>query len=99
MRNGGMPMHPVMRPAIAATDPSSARLYGDVLGLGEGRSIEQWIDWDLHGHQLVTHVVANGPMAQDSSSVDGHAVPIPHCVPLPSTRQLYELAESKVFTS
>ena len=95
-----MPMRPAVHPAITVTDPSSARqFYGGVLGLGEERSIEQWIDWDLHGHQLVTHVVADGPTAQGSSSVDGHAVPIPRCVPLLSTGQLYELAKSKVFTS
>lgn len=89
-----MPMRPAVHLAIAVTDLSMARqFYGGVLGLGEGRSTEQWIDWDLHGHQLVTHVVADGPAVQGASSVDGHTVPIPHFGLLLSTAQFHELAD------
>jgi uncharacterized protein len=44
--------------AIPVDDLAVARaFYGGVLGLAEGRSADTWVDWDLHGHQLVTHVV------------------------------------------
>jgi hypothetical protein len=51
--------------------------YGGVLGLPEGRSAEHWVDWNLHGHQLVTHV-APGSGTVGHSDVDGHRVPVPH---------------------
>ena len=36
---------------------SAARqLYGEVLGLEQGRSAGTWVDWNLHGHQVVTHL-------------------------------------------
>ncbi|WP_328682230.1 VOC family protein [Streptomyces sp. NBC_01261] len=88
-----MSTRPAVHLAVAVDDLSRARqFYGDVLGLREGRSTEQWIDWDLHGHQLVTHVVAGGPAARGTSSVDGHAVPIPHFGLLLSTEGFHELA-------
>ncbi|MFS8198209.1 VOC family protein [Streptomyces sp. CWNU-52B] len=89
-----MPTRPAVHLAIAVDDLSRARqFYGSVLGLPEGRSTEQWIDWDLHGHQLVTHVVADGPSSPGASSVDGHAVPIPHFGLLLETARFHELAD------
>ena len=35
---------------------AAAEFYGGVLGCPMGRSAETWIDWDLYGHQLVTHL-------------------------------------------
>lgn len=66
--------------AIPVDDLSSARrFYGDVLGLEEGRSADDWVDWNFYGHQLVTHRV-KGPRVQiaGNNPVDGHDVPIPH---------------------
>jgi extradiol dioxygenase family protein len=64
--------------AVPVDDIGRARaFYGGVLGLAEGRSAEHWVDWDLHGHQLVTHVApGSGPVGH--SDVDGHRVPVPH---------------------
>ena len=43
--------------AIPIRDVEESRLfYGQLLGLSEGRSSEEWIDWNLYGHQLVTHL-------------------------------------------
>ncbi len=44
------------------------------------RSSDQWIDFNLYGHQLVCHVLdSSGPLrASASNPVDGHAVPVPH---------------------
>ncbi len=64
--------------AIPVDDLAAAEhFYGTVLGCPQGRRAETWIDWDLHGHQLVTHVVA---AAGDTATnpVDGHDVPVPH---------------------
>ena len=58
------------------------RFYGEVLGCREGRSSDQWVDFDLFGHQLVVHCDPTlGPDGQVSAyvnPVDGHGVPVPH---------------------
>ena len=47
--------------AVPVTDLGKARaFYGGVLGCPEGRSSDRWIDWNLYGHQFVTHLV-DGP--------------------------------------
>lgn len=51
--------------------------YGKVLNCPEGRSSEQWVDFNLYGHQLVIH--ETGEMQNRKfNPVDGHDVPIPH---------------------
>ncbi len=66
--------------AIPVDDLAAARhFYGEVLGCPEGRSAPTWVDWDLYGHQLVTHLdpgVAE-PVAV-RNDVDGDHVPVPH---------------------
>jgi len=65
--------------AIPVDDIDAARhFYGEVLGFPRGRSAEVWTDWDVHGHQVVTHEVARHPGPAGTSRVDGHAVPVPH---------------------
>ena len=53
------------------------RFYGELLGCREGRSSDEWIDFDFYGHQIVAHL---GGQAGDRAAnpVDGHAVPVPH---------------------
>ncbi|GBQ85957.1 glyoxalase/bleomycin resistance protein [Gluconacetobacter johannae DSM 13595] len=66
--------------AFPVDDLDAARtFYGTVMGCPEGRSSESWIDFDLFGHQIVTHLT-HAPQAPSScmGAVDGHAVPIPH---------------------
>ena len=52
------------------------------MGLPEGRSAESWIDFNLFGHQLVTHLNPNlgpeGRMPSHCNPVDKQAVPVPH---------------------
>jgi extradiol dioxygenase family protein len=89
-----MTTRPAVHLAVPVDDLDAARrFYGGVLGLREGRSTGHWVDWDLHGHQLVTHVVAGGPAAAGTSSVDRHAVPVPHFGLLLSTGEFHELAD------
>jgi len=67
--------------AIPVHDLSSARaFYNEVFGLEEGRSSEQWVDFNFFGHQLVIHEHPKMPyQAQaDTNAVDGHDVPVPH---------------------
>jgi extradiol dioxygenase family protein len=69
--------------AISVRDIEEARdFYGAKMGLPEGRSSEQWIDFNLFGHQLVVHlnpaIGTSGKIASIFNPVDGHGVPIPH---------------------
>jgi hypothetical protein len=69
--------------AIPVRDIAESRVfYGQLLGLSEGRSTDEWIDWDLYGHQLVTHLNPNlGPQGKvpvHVNGVDGKGVPVPH---------------------
>lgn len=65
--------------AVPVDDLAAARaFYGSVLGLAQGRESDHWIDWDLYGHQLVTHLVPRAVGAAGHSEVDGHEVPVPH---------------------
>jgi extradiol dioxygenase family protein len=54
------------------------RFYGEVLGCPEGRSSEQWIDFNFFGHQIVAHYKQRTAEATHSNPVDGHDVPVPH---------------------
>ena len=64
--------------AVPVDDLAAARhFYGDVLGLEQGRSADTWADWNLHGHQFVTHL-ASGRAQRIHNPVDGHDVPVPH---------------------
>lgn len=72
-----MPLVPRFHLAMPVDDLAAARrFYGEVLGLAQGRSSDTWIDWDLHGHQFVTHLAPRPDRA--SNPVDGHDVPVPH---------------------
>lgn len=57
---------------------AARRFYGSVLGCPEGRSTEEWIDFDLYGHQIVAHLSPKAGNAGASNPVDGHDVPVPH---------------------
>lgn len=64
--------------AIPVDDLAAARrFYGGVLGCTQGRSADTWIDWNLDGHQVVTHL-APERAGRIHNEVDGHDVPVPH---------------------
>ena len=74
-----MPDRPAVHLAVPVDDLRAARtFYGEVLGLAEGRSSDHWIDWNLFGHQFVTHFAPEAHRPASTSEVDGHQVPIPH---------------------
>ena len=69
--------------AVQVRDIDEARdFYGIKMGLCEGRSAESWIDFNMFGHQFVTHLNPQlgktGKITQISNPVDGHSVPVPH---------------------
>lgn len=59
---------------------AARRFYGGLLGCPEGRSGEDWVDFNLFGHQIVAHRVAasQGEGRRPSNPVDGRQVPVPH---------------------
>lgn len=69
--------------AIQVRDIDEARdFYGTKLGLPQGRSDATWIDWNMFGHQVVTHLNPTlgptGKVPHYCNPVDAHAVPTPH---------------------
>ncbi len=65
--------------AFPVHDLAAARsFYGELLGCEEGRSSEQWVDFSLHGHQIVAHLVADAAPPLAHNAVDAKAVPVPH---------------------
>ena len=69
--------------AIQVRDIDEARdFYGIKMGLTEGRSSNDWIDFNLFGHQLVTHLNPElgkaGKITHFVNPVDNHGVPVPH---------------------
>jgi hypothetical protein len=75
----GQALRPPFHLAMPVDDLAEAeKFYGGVLGLTRGRSSDHWIDWNLAGHQLVTHLVAGKRADRAHNPVDGHDVPVPH---------------------
>lgn len=67
--------------AIPVHDLDKARaFYGELLECEEGRSSEQWIDFNLFGHQFVVHLKPNADVDNKLhfNEVDGQGVPVPH---------------------
>lgn len=67
--------------AIPVDNLEKARtFYRETLGCEEGRSSEQWVDFNFFGHQLVIHHKETNSKEGigGSNPVDGKQVPIPH---------------------
>jgi hypothetical protein len=79
--------------AIPVDDIEAARrFYGEILGFPGGRSDAKWTDWDVFGHQLVTHEVAEVRPTGARNPVDGHDVPVPHFGVVLEVEAFHELA-------
>ncbi len=57
---------------------ASRHFYGDLMGCPEGRSSDEWIDFNFYGHQIVCHLVEGAAARRPTNAVDGHDVPVPH---------------------
>lgn len=65
--------------AFPVHDLAAARaFYGDLLGCPEGRSSDEWVDFDFYGHQIVAHLAPSECRSAATSAVDGHGVPVRH---------------------
>jgi extradiol dioxygenase family protein len=65
--------------AIPVHDLAAAQeFYGRFFGCPQGRSSDEWIDFDFFGHQLVVHLDPNKKPPLHHNWVDGKHVPIPH---------------------
>ena len=65
--------------AFPVNDLAAARrFYVELLGCPEGRSSDEWIDFDLHGHQIVAHLAPEAVRVRAGNRVDGEDVPVPH---------------------
>ena len=81
--------------AIPVNDlEESRKFYGEFLGLTKGREDKGWIDWNLFGHQLVTHLQEDQKEAIATiNPVDGHGVPVPHFGVVLAWNDWHEFAE------
>ncbi len=57
---------------------SSREFYGEILGCEEGRSSDNWIDFNLFGHQIVAHLAPDASGVRHKNEVDADHVPVPH---------------------
>jgi extradiol dioxygenase family protein len=65
--------------AFPVRDLAEARAFwGGIIGCPEGRSSDEWIDFDFYGHQIVAHLAPDAAQTNASNPVDGHDVPVPH---------------------
>ena len=65
--------------AFPVTSLESARkFYGGLLGCPEGRASDEWVDFDLYGHQIVAHLAPSEAGHRQSNAVDGDNVPVRH---------------------
>ena len=84
--------------AFPVDDLAAARaFYGGLLGCAEGRSAADWVDFDLHGHQIVAHLAPGGAPRRSTNPVDGEDVPVPHfglVLPMEEWKALAERLEA-----
>jgi extradiol dioxygenase family protein len=60
--------------AFPVTSLAKARaFYGELLGCPEGRSSEDWVDFNFYGHQIVAHLAPDSGH-RDTNVVDGDNV-------------------------
>ncbi len=78
--------------AFPVTNLAEARtFYGGLLGCPEGRSSQDWIDFDFFGHQIVAHLGAPETSVA-TSGVDGEQVPVRHFGVILSTSDWQSMA-------
>ena len=88
-----MPERPRFHLAFPVRDLAEARaFYGALLGCPEGRSSDEWVDFDFFGHQIVAHLSPNEVGHKAHNPVDGDQVPVRHFGAILSMTQWKELA-------
>ena len=70
---------PLFHLAFPVRDIAEARrFYGDLLGCPEGRSSNEWVDFNFYGHQVVAHLAPDECGNASTNDVDGDSVPVRH---------------------
>ncbi|MEO8280122.1 MAG: VOC family protein [Ideonella sp.] len=92
-----MTLSTTLRPfhlAFPVTDLAAARrFYGGLLGCPEGRSSNEWVDFNLYGHQIVAHLAPAEAGHRGTSDVDGDHVPVRHFGVVLSMQEWQQLAD------
>lgn len=71
--------HPRFHLAFPVRDLAETRsFYGELLGCREGRSADDWVDFDFFGHQIVAHLSPDEAGHKAHNVVDGEHVPVRH---------------------
>jgi uncharacterized protein len=87
-------MAPLFHLAFPVTSLEKARaFYGGLLGCPEGRSAEDWVDFDFYGHQIVAHLAPDEAGHGNTSAVDGDNVPVRHFGAILEMGEWQELAD------
>lgn len=80
--------------AFPVTSLAQARaFYGGLLGCPEGRSSDEWVDFNLYGHQIVAHLAPQEAGHRTTNAVDGDDVPVRHFGVVLSMSEWEALAE------
>lgn len=89
-----MTARPRFHLAFPIRDLAEARaFYGDLLGCREGRSADEWVDFDFFGHQIVAHLSPTAASSNAHNRVDGDAIPVRHFGVVLSLPEWHELAQ------
>ena len=72
---------------------TTRRFYAEVLGCREGRSTDDWVDFDFFGSQISAHVTGPVTPTTDAGVVDGVRVPMPHFGALLEWEEFERIAE------
>ncbi len=96
-----MTSRPPFHLAFPVRDLGEARaFYGRLLGCPEGRSSDEWVDFDFFGHQIVAHLSADASADKAHNEVDGEQVPVRHfgvILSMPEWRKLADrLSQTRV---
>jgi extradiol dioxygenase family protein len=88
-----MPSRPRFHLAFPVRDLAEARaFYGQLLSCREGRSSDEWVDFDFFGHQIVAHLSPSEAEAEAHNRVDGEDVPVRHFGVILEMREWRDLA-------
>ena len=79
--------------SLHVTDLAASRtFYGEILGCQEGRSTDQWVDFDFFGNQLSLHL-GTPTSTTLTGKVESVAVPMPHFGAVLEVREWQRLAD------
>ena len=89
-----MSAQPLFHLAFPVTSLEKARaFYGGLLGCPEGRSSEDWVDFDFYGHQIVAHLTPEEAGQRSTNAVGGDKVPVRHFGAVLSMAEWEQLAQ------